>query len=66
MNQTEMELNVYAAFLRGAGQHLTFYECVSDLIEKGGTIDDVAALVRNAKEGENDRISFRKAVMDDV
>ena len=47
MNQTARVLSVYGSFLRGAGQHLTFYECVADLVEKGGSIEDVAELVYN-------------------
>lgn len=66
MNQTARILSVYGSFLRGAGQHLTFYECVADLVENGGSIEDVAELVREAKKGEIDRISYQKAVMADV
>lgn len=66
MNQTARVLSVYGSFLRGAGQHLTFYECVADLVENGGSIEDVAELVREAKKGEIDRISYQKAVMADV
>lgn len=66
MNQTARVLSVYGSFLRGAGQHLTFYECVADLVENGGSIEDVTELVREAKKGEIDRISYQKAVMADV
>lgn len=66
MNQTARVLSVYGSFLRGAGQHLTFYECVADLVENGGSIEDVTELVREAKKGEIDRISCQKAVMADV
>lgn len=66
MNQTARVLSVYGSFLRGAGQHLTFYECVADLVENGGNIEDVAELVREAQKGESDRISYQKAVMADV
>ena len=66
MNQAARVLSVYGSFLRGAGQHFTFYECVADLVENGGSIEDVAELVREAKKGERDRISYQKAVMADV
>ena len=66
MNQAARVLSVYGSFLRGAGQHLTFYECVADLVENGGSIEDVTELVREAKKGESDRISYQKAVMADV
>lgn len=66
MNQAARVLSVYGSFLRGAGQHLTFYECVSDLVENGGSIEDVTELVREAKKGESDRIYYQKEVMADV
>ena len=66
MKQTARVLSVYGSFLRGAGQHLTVYECVADLVENGGSIEDVTELVREAKKGEIDRISYQKAVMADV
>lgn len=66
MNQAARVLSVYGSFLRGAGQHLTFYECVADLVENGGSIEDVTELVREAKKGESDRISYQKEVMADV
>ena len=66
MNQAARVLSVYGSFLRGAGQNFTFYECVADLVENGGSIEDVAELVREAKKGERDRISYQKAVMTDV
>lgn len=53
MNQTARVLSVYGSFLRGAGQHLTFYECVADLVENGGSIEDVTELVREAKKRRN-------------
>ena len=66
MNQAARVLSVYGSFLRGAGQHLTFYECVADLVENGGNIEDVSELVREAQKGESDRIYYQKAVMADV
>ena len=66
MNQAARVLSVYGSFLRGAGQHLTFYECVADLVENGGSIEDVTELVREAKKGESDRISCQNEVMADV
>lgn len=66
MSQAARVLSVYGSFLRGAGQHLTFYECVADLVENGGSIEDVSELVREAKKGERDRISYQKAAMADV
>lgn len=57
MNQEARKLSVYNAFLRGHNKHMVFYECVTDIVENGGSIEDVKELLTRARLAEHVRIS---------
>ena len=66
MNQTARVLSVYGSFLRGAGQHITFYECVADAVAQGCGADEIKALVQAARDGERDKVLGILEAIEDV